>query len=320
MPRKTRELRDGPRAPRAAAGGGQPPEGVEELGSGSSSLLGALCSWVACTGLLVGCVGQQAVPTAPEPPKPAPSQPASPTSAPPPGGTQAPAPGAPSGPASVPNAQAAQRSANTAIELLESGHEDQAVGELQRALAADPNNRLAQSLMRQVQQDPVSALGREYFMYRVQPGESISRIAQRFLGDVHLFYILARYNDLKVPKQLPSGAMIKVPGKEPPRAAPAPQPSPPPPAPPSQVAQPAPPPPAPVAAPAPPVPDEAAQRRAKVAQHTRAARTAYARQDLVAAIQNWDVVLELDPGNNNAKIERQRAVDLKDKLDKLPRK
>jgi lipoprotein NlpI len=37
----------------------------------------------------------------------------------------------------------------------------------------------------------------------------------------------------------------------------------------------------------------------------------------VAAIRHWDSVLELDPANNNAKIERQRAVDLKAKLDRL---
>jgi len=222
--------------------------------------------------------------------------------------------------------QTAQRLATSAIELLESGNEDQASAELQRALQNDPNNKLAQSLLKQIQNDPVATLGRENFPYRVQPGESLSKIAQRFLGDVHLFYVLARYNDLRVPKQLQSGQMIKVPGKAPPVTAAAPAPTParsptaggpaaaPAPAEPAAAA------PTPAAPPAPAV-DPAKQaerdRANKVAAATKAARSAYARQDLVAAIRNWDTVLELDAGNTNAKIERQRAVDLKAKLDRL---
>ena len=214
--------------------------------------------------------------------------------------------------------QASQRQATSAIDMLEAGHEDQATAELQRALQNDPNNKLAQLLLRQIQVDPVATLGREHFQYKVQPGESISKIAQRFLGDVHQFYILARYNDLKVPKQLQSGQVIKVPGKAPPAAAVAP----PAPAPAKPVATPATPAPvvAPVAVPAPVVdPAKVAERErlTKVTAGTKAARAAYARQDLVAAIRHWDGVLELDPANNNAKIERQRAVDLKAKLDRL---
>jgi hypothetical protein len=78
-----------------------------------------------------------------------------------------------------------------------------------------PANRLAQSLLKQIQTDPQTLLGREHFNYRVEPGESLSRIAGRFLKDVHLFYALARYNDIKVPRQLQGGQMIKVPGKQP---------------------------------------------------------------------------------------------------------
>jgi len=231
--------------------------------------------------------------------------------------------------------QTSQRQATAAIDMLEGGNEEQATAELQRALQNDPNNKLAQLLLRQIQADPVATLGREHFQYKVQAGESISKIAQRFLGDVHQFYILARYNDLKVPKQLQSGQVIKVPGKAPPAvaAAPAPAPvkpvavAPPPPAPapaPTPAPSPAPAPvvAAPAAASAPvavvdPVKVAERERVAKVASGTKAARAAYARQDLVAAIRHWDGVLELDPTNNNAKIERQRAVDLKAKLDRL---
>jgi hypothetical protein len=64
--------------------------------------------------------------------------------------------------------------------------------------------------MRQIKEDPQALLGRESFAYRVQPGESLSRIAQRFLNDLHLFYILARYNNIKVPRNLAGGQMIRV--------------------------------------------------------------------------------------------------------------
>ena len=144
------------------------------------------------------------------------------------------------------------------------------------------------------------------------------------MGDIYLFYGLARYNDIKVPRQVQGGQQIKVPGKAPPpgstQAPPAPPtPAPPPPAPPPPAPPPpAPPPPAspPPAAPVtpPPAPPDPA---VLIATYSRAARAAYAKQDLDGAIVNWDRVLELDPNNSTAKLERQRAVDLKAKLRKL---
>lgn len=208
------------------------------------------------------------------------------------------------------------------VELLEQGLEDQATVELQRVLAQDPNHRLALSLMRQVRDDPQVTLGRESFSYRVQPGETLSRIAGRYLNDIYLFYALARYNGIKVPRQLAGGQMIRVPGKAPPPGAPAPAtppPAPTPPPPPPTTAPPQPPPPAP-----PPPPDPAAEaaraereRRDVVARLTRTARAAFAKQDLDGAIAAWDRVLEVDPNNGNAKLERQKAVDLKERLKTL---
>ena len=219
----------------------------------------------------------------------------------------------PAGPPTVSAVQAAQRMVATALELLEAGNEEQASAELQRALQSDPGNRLAPNLLRQISADPLQLLGRESFAYRVQAGESLSRIAQRFLGDVHLFYALARYNDIKVPRQLAGGQLIRIPGKAPsptPVAPPAPAPTP------AVVAAPAPPPPSP----APTSADKADQdKAAAIARATRAARSAFARQDLNAAIKAWDTVLELDPYNSTARLERQKAVDLKERLTKVPK-
>lgn len=240
---------------------------------------------------------------APEPsrPAPAPAMPAAPAPVTPP----APAPEPP--PANPANAQ---RLVANAIELLEGGNDEQATVELQRALQADPNHRLAQSLLRQITADPLATLGRESFIYRVQPGESLSRIAQRFLGDVHLFYLLARYNDIKVPKQLAGGQLIRIPGRAQP-------PAPATPVPPPTPAAPATPTPAPADAARAEREKAERERTQAIARATRAARAAFARQDLDTAIQQWDKVLELDPNNATARLERQKAVELKERLGRV---
>jgi hypothetical protein len=278
--------------------------------------LGRWAAWLAGAGLIAGCAQPPSGSSAPPPPRPAPQAPGSTAG------------GAPSAPGTTPEVPAhlpplppgqVTKTVSNAIELLEAGSEDQASIELQRVLQTEPGHRLAQSLLRQIKDDPVTMLGRESFSYRVQPGESLSKIAGRFLNDVHQFYVLARYNDIKVPRQLAGGQMIRVPGKAPPPA-----PAPPP------VAVPAPattpvaiPPPKPAPAPAAasePSTDAALQaqrQKEAINRHTRAARSAFAKQDLNGAIRAWDNVLELDPNNRTAQLERQKAIDLKEKLTKV---
>ncbi len=221
-----------------------------------------------------------------------------------------------------------------AIEFLQAGQEESAEVELNKVLQADGNNRLAQSLLRQIKEDPFTALGRESFAYRVQPGETLSRIAQRHLNDLHLFYILARYNNIRVPRNLAGGQIIRLPGKGP--LAPVPSA----PAPVTQV------PTAPAASAATTAvpgasPPSAAQtgatpavqtpaateaataaRAAKarsdaIARHSRAARAAFAKQDLDGAIRAWDAVLELEPDNRTAQLEKQKVLGLKERLGKV---
>lgn len=270
----------------------------------------------------------------------------------------APAP-LPTGPVSASQQQQAQKIAMSAVGMLEQGHEDEARAEVQRALATDPNNKLAQSLMRQITSDPVTLLGRESFAYTVRPNESLSMIAGRFLGDIYSFYILARYNNIAVPRQVAGGHTLRIPGKAPPPAmARETRPSPPPAPAHEREAARAEPAPAPVvaapAAPPEPTPAERAMRAAQAAErggnlelalveyrkaaslneggaedkaaqvqrqlvqrYSLNARTAFARQDLEGAIRSWDAVLHVDPQNETARLERQRALALRDKAKKL---
>ncbi|SEL36343.1 Tetratricopeptide repeat-containing protein [Roseateles sp. YR242] len=257
--------------------------------------------------------------------------------------------------------------AMSAVDMLEAGQEDQARAEIQRALALDSTNKLANSLMRQITGDPAQMLGRESFSYTVRPNDTLSRIAGRFMGDIYSFYILARYNDIKVPSRVAGGQVLRIPGKAPPPGSLDPQPAPrgrntpapaPVVAPPPAVQAPAPvaaPAPAPSPAPAPELsPGEKAMRNAEswersnrldraldeykraasleqpgaqakvdavrkklIDRYTLAARTAFAKQDLAGSIKAWDNVLELDPNNELAKLERQKAVALKAKVDQL---
>jgi LysM repeat protein len=284
-----------------------------------------------------------------EPPKP-PPKPAEPVvvkEAPPP-----PAPVEPALPPAEAKAQA-QKLAIEAIDLLQNGNEADARGVLEKATSLDPNNELARKLLDQVNADAQKELGPTYFRYTVQRDDSLSKIAQTYMGDKFKFYILAKYNDIANPSRLAAGQVLKIPGRAP--ATPPPSARPAAPAP-EKVAEPA-----PAAAPAPAAEPETAPTKAvsslmqqgmaqqkagnleaayasfseaakaepgnkdavmqrdaaKVAllrKYDREALQAYRRQNLDLAIQNWDKVLELDPNNQKAKLERARAQELKTKM------
>lgn len=303
--------------------------------------------------LAAGCSSNKPAPVAPPP-----APPAQAASAP------VETPAAPVAPPTAAAQQQAQKIAMSVVDLLEAGNEEAAHRELQNALRLDPGNKLALNLSRQMAEDPVQALGRESFAYVVRPGDTLSKIAGRFLGDIYSFHILARYNNIKVPRQVGEGQTIRVPGKAPAMLA-----APTPPTSPSVVAKPS-------AAPAPAAPTaatsnleaalaapaaetqvsaaDAAFRSAQAAasegkldralaeyrraaglghstagaqadaiskrlveDHSRAARAAFARQDLDGTVRAWDRVLALDPNNETAKLERQKALRLKDKVKAL---
>jgi tetratricopeptide (TPR) repeat protein len=305
-----------------------------------------LAAAAAVAAFCVGCAQQ--------PPAPAPA-PAAPPKAPEPvapAPAPAPAPLVPELPPAQAKAEA-QKLAIASIDMLQNGDEANAKATLEKALAYDPSNDLAKKLMDQIKADAQAELGSTFFRYTVQRDDSLSKIAQTYLGDRFRFYILAKYNDIANPSKLGAGQVIKVPGKGPIAPPPTARPAAPVPAP--VAAEPAP---APaVAAPAEPEApkksmsalmqqgmtqqkagnldaayesfsdavkaepgnkDAVVQRDsvkvALVRRYDREAAQAYQRQNLDLAIKKWDQILELDPNNQKAKLEKERAVELKKKM------
>ncbi len=294
--------------------------------------------------IIAGCAAPPPAPT-PPPPAPTPAPEAPPAPAPPPVPEIAPA-----------EAKAqAQRLAIEAVDQLQNGDETAARATLERALKLDGSNDLARKLLEQVTADAEKELGPVFFRYTVQRDDSLSKIAQQYMGDRFRFYILAKYNGIANPSRLAAGQVIKVPGRAPPpgatpgvtgtRIQPEPETKP-----------------APEAAPATPPPastsaserdaaaliakgielqragnlegaytafSEAAQRdpgnrdavmqrdgarQAMIRRYDREAAQAFQRQNLDLAIVKWNRVLELDPANQKAKLERERALELKKKM------
>jgi len=238
----------------------------------------------------------------------------------------------------------AQRLALDAVDQLQNGDETAARLTLDKIIALDPTNDLARKLQDQIKADAQKELGPVFFRYTVQRDDSLSKLAQQYLGDRFRFYILAKYNEMASPNKLAAGQVIKIPGRAPatPPAVVAPA------APASDaVAKPA----EPAAAPRDdvaelllkgkeqetkgnlegayaaysdaarktPVNAEAVRRRdaskvALVRSLDRESTQAFQRQNLDLAITKWDRILELDPNNQKAKLERERALELKKKM------
>jgi len=283
----------------------------------------------------------------PEPPKPAPAPPPAAPVAPPPEPVKpAPPPEPQLSPAQA--KAAAQKLTIESISQLQNGDEAAAQKLLEQALTLDPSSDLAKKLMEQIKADAQKELGPTFFRYTVQRDDSMSKIAQQFLGDRYKFHILAKYNDISNPSKLAAGQVIKVPGRAPAPGTPKPAAPAPSPEPADEAAK--------AAAPESATPrsasmqlmqqgadltkagnlegaydayreaamrdpgnrDAVAQRDATRGQlarrYEREAAQAFQRQNLDEAINKWDRVLALEPGNQKAKLERERAIDLRKKL------
>jgi LysM repeat protein len=107
---------------------------------------------------------------------------------------------------------------------------------IKAALKRDPLDPSVRLLRDSIEREPVELLGPNSFEHVVRPGETISSLAQQFLGNRLKAYQLGRYNGLSAPFDLRPGQTVRIPGTEqrvqparrvpvPPRAAPQPGPS-----------------------------------------------------------------------------------------------
>jgi hypothetical protein len=98
-----------------------------------------------------------------------------------------------------------------AIEQMSAGQAAQAQAELDAALVAEPNNATARRLRQQIDGDAAALIGPNAQPYVVRSGETMSQLAERFLGDGLLFYALARFNGLDAPNQITAGQTLMIP-------------------------------------------------------------------------------------------------------------
>ena len=94
---------------------------------------------------------------------------------------------------------------------LQQGHYAEGERALRQYLAAHPGDRAAQAMLHQLTVDPARELGARSRSYTVQPGDSYSTLAARYLGDAQRFLILARYNGSTDPSVLRTGQTLRLP-------------------------------------------------------------------------------------------------------------
>lgn len=210
----------------------------------------------------------------------------------------------------------AQALLKQAAEQLNEGNEDAAREEINQALALDPANKTGLCLQRGLSVDPQATLGKDSTNYTVRPGETLGSIAQRALGDTCEFYLLARYNQIRVPSRLYAGQVLRIPGKAA-LAAPGTKPAEPSAVTPAATAPAPTEPPTPSTFTSPRGATDAAEVRARIERHQRAAIAAFRRQDLATSIKEWSELLKLDPNNELAKARRQEAIELQKRLNQV---
>lgn len=94
---------------------------------------------------------------------------------------------------------------------LQVGHYAEGEQALREYLRQHPGDRAAQAMLHQLTVDPEQQLGHASRPYVVQPGDSYSTLAARYLGDPSQFLILARYNGSTNPSLLRVGQTLRLP-------------------------------------------------------------------------------------------------------------
>lgn len=102
-----------------------------------------------------------------------------------------------------------------ALTLLSEGQAPEARAEIAAFLEDRPGDTRGQSLLDQIDKDPKELLGSESFAYTPRRGETLTTLAERFLGDRLKFYALARYNGIAAPSRMEPGRTLQIPGAPP---------------------------------------------------------------------------------------------------------
>lgn len=108
------------------------------------------------------------------------------------------------------------------VALLDKGEAKTARKRIDAALKRDTMNPALLVLRDSLTRDPKELLGPDSYPHTVRAGETMTGLAQRFLGNRLKAYQLARYNGIDTPASLAAGQVIRIPGESP-RAEPAPR-------------------------------------------------------------------------------------------------
>ena len=124
-----------------------------------------------------------------------------------------------SGPKSIAPASAIQHVDPDEVEeiaaLLDRGEVRSAEKRLRKGLDRDPMNPSLQVLLQGIEGDARTDLGPKNFSYTVRSGETMTELAERFLGNRLKSYQLAKYNGIDVPDALEVGRELLIPGQSP---------------------------------------------------------------------------------------------------------
>ncbi len=97
------------------------------------------------------------------------------------------------------------------ISQLELGEVAIARVELEAYLVEKPDSKVARDLLRQIDLPSHEYYPTESFNVRLTPGDSLSTLAQKYLGTYYQFYGLAKYNSIARPKDLKVGQIVSIP-------------------------------------------------------------------------------------------------------------
>ena len=98
-----------------------------------------------------------------------------------------------------------------ALDYLENGEAERAEAELRAYLVTQPGSARAHDLLQQITVPSAQYYPLEHFEVTLSSGQSLSLIAERYLGTAMQFYGLAKYNGIKNPSSVVIGQKIRIP-------------------------------------------------------------------------------------------------------------